>query len=85
MFVVASIFLLDPNYINFVLHFFCPMAPHFTQNKNITYDTKIQFQYVPLNKHSVFLLTVVYPEILFGGGSTNSVEDRGETMGIRGW
>ena len=85
MFVVSSIFLLDPNYINFVYIFFCPMAPPFTQNNKINDDTEIQFQYVPLNKHSVFLLTVVYPEILFGGGSTNSVEDRGETMGIRGW
>lgn len=37
--------------------FFCPVASHFTQNKNMIYDIKIQFQYIPLNKHSVFLPT----------------------------
>jgi len=29
--------------------------------------------------------SVAYPGILFGEGSTNSVEDRGQRMGIWGW
>ena len=46
MFVVISVCLLDCNYRTFVLHFFSPVTSHFTQNKNIIYDIKIQFRYV---------------------------------------
>ena len=40
----------------FCFTLFCPAASHFTQNKSIIYDIKIQYQYIPLNKHWVFLL-----------------------------
>ena len=51
---------------------------------------KVQNLVAQVTKHLGFVLpwlqTVAYPGIFFGGGSTNSVEDRGQRgRGSGGW